>query len=85
MLTSFLSGAIFMGCIAIALHFLRLWRRTRDRLFAYFLCAFAALALERIALTVVNAQDEFAPFVYLVRMVAFGLIIAAVVDKNRAG
>jgi ABC-type Co2+ transport system permease subunit len=83
MLGSFLSGAIFMGCVAITLHFLRLWRRTGDRLFAYFLCAFAALALERVALAVVRPQDEFEPFVYLVRMAAFGLIIAAVIDKNR--
>ena len=84
MLSSFLSGAIFMGCFAIALHFLRLWRRTGDRLFGYFLGAFLMLAAERVVLAVVSAQNEFAPYVYLVRLIAFGLIIAGVIDKNRA-
>ena len=84
MLNSFLSGAIFMACLAVALHFLRLWRRTGDRLFAFFLAAFVALALERVALASLSAQNEFTPFVYAVRLVAFVLIIAAVIDKNRA-
>jgi hypothetical protein len=84
MLPSFLSGAIFLACIAVALHFLRLWRRTGDRLFAFFLAAFAALACERVVLALVPAQNEFAPFVYLVRLAAFAIIIAGVIDKNRA-
>jgi hypothetical protein len=84
MLNSFLSGAIFMACLAIALHFHALWRRTGDRLFGFFLAAFIALAVERIVLSSVSAQNEYAPFVYLVRMVAFGLITAGVIDKNRA-
>ena len=83
MLPSFLSGAIFMACIAVALHFLRLWRRTRDRLFVFFLAAFLGLAFERVVLALVPAQNEFAPFVYLVRLVAFAIIIVGVIDKNR--
>ena len=50
MLSSFLSGAIFIACLAVALHFLRLWRRTGDRLFAYFLAAFVAFGAERVVL-----------------------------------
>ena len=43
MLVSFLSGATFMACVAVALQFLRLWRRTGERLFGFFLAAFVAL------------------------------------------
>jgi hypothetical protein len=82
-LNSFLAGVIFMGCLAIAFHFLRLWRRTHDRLFAFFLTAFLVLAFERVVLVIVSAQNEFAPFVYIVRLVAFAIIIIGVVDKNR--
>jgi hypothetical protein len=83
-LSTFLSGAIFMGCIVAALHFLRLWQRTGDRLFAFFVSAFAVLAAERVVLVAVSPENEFAPFVYLVRLFAFGLIIAGVVEKNRS-
>lgn len=84
MLSTVLSGVIFMTSIAVALHFLRLWRRTGDRLFSCFLAAFVALAFERVVLVLVLAQNEFAPFVYLVRLAAFAIVIAGVIDKNRA-
>jgi hypothetical protein len=78
-----LSGAIMLGTAAIGLIFWRFWSRTRDRLFVLFACAFWALAAERVLLLVVGAQNEFRPSVYLVRLIAFSLIFAAVVDKNR--
>jgi hypothetical protein len=84
MLNSFLSGAIFMASLAIAMQFHRLWRRSGDRLFAYFLAAFLTLAAERVVLETVSAQNEFAPFVYSVRLLAFAFIIVGVVEKNRA-
>lgn len=42
------------------------------------------LAAERVVLAAVNAQHEFAPYVYGARFIAFGLVIAGVVDKSRA-
>lgn len=80
----FLSGAICMACLVIALHFLQLWRRTGDRLFAFFLAAFVALATERVLQIGVSAENEYGPYVYVARLVAFGLIVAGVIDKNRA-
>ncbi len=44
---------------------------------------FIALGAERVVLATANTQNEFVPFLYLVRLTAFGLIIAAVIDKNR--
>ena len=85
MLKHFLSGAICMACVAIALFFFRFWRRTSDRLFLVFSAAFVLLMIERVLLVSISASHEFAPYVYVVRLLAFALIIAAVVDKNRKG
>ena len=76
------SGAIMLGMIGIALFFLRFWRSTGDRLFAMFAAAFALLGLERMLLHFLGTS-EFRPGVYLVRLVAFVLIILAIVEKNR--
>ena len=72
-----------MGCVMAGLFFLRFWRKTRDRLFAIFAVAFWALASERVVLEIVSV-NEFRPYVYGIRLFAFGLIILAIVDKNRA-
>lgn len=81
--TLFISGAICMACFTIALFFFRFWRRTSDRLFLMFGAAFLLLMVERIILVAIDTSHEFAPLVYLCRLLAFGLIIAAIVDKNR--
>ena len=83
MLNSFLSGAICMSCVTIALFFLRFWKSTRDRLFLFFAAAFLILMIERFVREVMELKTEWAPFVYLFRLAAFVLIIVAIVDKNR--
>jgi len=77
-----LLGGIMLGCVVASLFFLRFWKMTRDRLFLYFALAFLTLALSRMLLAItVIASDEH-PAVYLVRLVAYGLIIFGIVDKN---
>jgi peptidoglycan/LPS O-acetylase OafA/YrhL len=76
-------GALVMGYAIAALFFLRFWRRTRDRLFAIFAVAFLLLAANRIALVAFHADAEHQHYLYLLRLVAYTLIIAAIVDKNR--
>ena len=83
MLKPFISGAICMACFTIALFLFRFWRRTRDRLFLMFGAAFLLMMIERIILVSIGSSHEFAPYVYVVRLLAFVLIIAAIVDKNR--
>lgn len=83
MVQLFLSGAISMACLTIALFFVLFWRRTKDRLFLTFAAAFGLLMIERIILVILGPTHEFTPFVYLVRFSAFVLIILAVIDKNR--
>ena len=76
------SGALAMGYVVAAMFFIRYWRDARDRLFAFFSVAFLLLALQRIMLPFIAADRV--ELVYTVRVVAFLMIIVAIVDKNRA-
>jgi hypothetical protein len=78
-----ISGAILMGYLVAGLFFLRFWRDTRDRLFLIFAIAFALLAGQRLALVLTRDMLESQTGLYLVRLFAFLLILAAIVDKNR--
>ena len=80
---SFLSGAIAMGCLVVSLYFVRFWKITGDRLFLFFSTAFFLLLVERIVRGSLDLRTEWIPAVYLFRLVAFGLILYAVFDKNR--
>jgi Family of unknown function (DUF5985) len=81
----FLSGVLAMGYAVAALYFLKFWRRTGDRLFAYFASAFALLVFQRVALSVMSQTPEDAVGFYVIRLIAFALIAIAVLDKNKRG
>lgn len=83
-LVQFLSGALAMASWVIGLFFMRFWRKTGDRFFAVFAWAFWVLAAERVLLLLVSLENEFRPYVYLVRLSAFLLIIGAIIEKNRS-
>jgi hypothetical protein len=83
MIISALYGACAMGCLAVAVIFLRHWRRSLDALFAAFAAAFGILAIDYGVLALAMVGAEWRPYVYGVRLVAFGLIIAGIVQKNR--
>ena len=84
MTVAFLSGATVVAAAAIALFFLRYWRETGDRFFALFALAFLIFAVNRTVLTALDDQSEARTLVYVARALAFGLILIAVVDKNRS-
>lgn len=77
-----IAGGILVAYATIGLFFLRFWKQTRDRLFAIFALAFWFLMIERLLLIIVPEAHEFRPYVYLVRLSAFTLILIAVIDKN---
>lgn len=77
-----LAGAITMGYAIAALLFLRLWRRVQDRLFLFFSGAFALMALHQGILAIANIPHEERSWVYLLRLLAFALIILAILLKN---
>ena len=77
------AGALAMGFGIAGLFFLRFWRDTRDRLFAFFALAFFILAANRVGTAVIPEQADRGDHLYWVRFFAFLLILLAVVDKNR--
>ncbi len=83
-MVQFLNGVTVAGSLAVGLFFLRLWRETRDRFFALFGVAFWMLALNGMVLLWAAPADEHRHYFYLIRLLAFLLIIAAIVDKNRS-
>ena len=83
-LNEMLLGAAAMGSGVAALFFLRFWTQTHDRLFLLFAIAFAIDSIMRIVLAVAELPDEKEPFFYSGRLLSFGLIVLAIVDKNRS-
>lgn len=83
MVNAILVGAIGTASLIAALFFLRFWRTTRDRFFLFFALSFFLEGVNRIALFASIGLEEDHPVYYLVRLVAYGLILAAIVDKNR--
>jgi hypothetical protein len=77
-------GAIAMASLVAGLYFFRFWLHSRDRFFIFFALSFWMEAANRCAMLALGATDEDAPLHYIVRVVAYGLIIAAIVDKNRS-
>jgi hypothetical protein len=83
MLNQFLLGFVVMASATAGLIFLRFWRKTHDRLFILFALAFWLLGINWLALAFVN-QDEVRTWLYVLRLLAFVLIIYGIIDKNRA-
>lgn len=82
--TIFVSGMLAAGYLVTSLFFLKFWRRTGDRLFAFFAAAFGLLFVQRLALTLASGLVTSTAWYYGVRLLAFGLIIVAIADKNRS-
>ena len=84
-LVGFMAGAICVGYLAVSLFFLRFWRRTRDGLFLAFALAFVLLAINQAIPALAHIPSENLSGVYLLRLAAFLVIIAAILHKNLHG
>lgn len=84
-LSVLISGALIMGYLTAATFFLRFWKDTSDRLFAFFAAAFLVLALQRLILALTVDMQGNTVWLYGLRLVAFVVILVAIADKNRAG
>ena len=83
-MTLFVSGLLVMGYAVAALFFLRFWRASTDRLFLFFAIGFALLAIQRTSLAAAALLPLPETTYYAVRLLAFLVILAGIVDKNRA-
>jgi hypothetical protein len=79
-----ISGALVMGYFVASLFFLRFWKESRDRLFLAFSFAFVLLGAQRLALSLSPDPNDAPLLFYGLRLLAFLVILAAIVDKNRA-
>ncbi|MBZ4330710.1 DUF5985 family protein [Corallococcus interemptor] len=82
-----LDGAVLMAYLACALFFLRFYLQSKDRLFALFSLAFTLMGVHSLLGTLVapDLDTERLHYLYVVRLMAYLLILGAIWDKNRAG
>ena len=78
------SGALTLAYATIALFFYKFRARSGDRLFTLFSAAFLILASQRLVLTVAREWGEDSVWLYGLRLLAFVVIVYAIIDKNRA-
>lgn len=78
-----LSGGIAVAFGMTGVCFVRFWRSIPIKLLLLFGIAFFLLTIERVVLLLANPTNEFAPYIYMTRLAAFVVIIAAIVDQNR--
>jgi hypothetical protein len=79
----FLSGAVAMGFAVAGLLFLSYWRRLRQRLFFTFAASFLLLAVNYTWLAITEIPVEERSPLFLVRLLAFAMIIVAIIQSNR--
>jgi zinc transporter ZupT len=85
MLYDFLGGGVSMGFAVAALFFLKFWHRTREALFLAFSASFLLLGVTQTLLTLSEVPLEERSRLYLLRLVAFLLILGALWWQNRRG
>lgn len=83
MTEGFLLGVIVTASLTAGGFFWRFYRQTRDKLFLAFAAAFAIEGINRMAFLMVDQPSEGSPIIYMVRLVAFLLLLGAIVAKNR--
>ncbi len=81
-LVVFLQGVCATAAWAIGLLFFRFWRDNRDGLFLGFALGFWLLASSWTLLGTLSPAAETRPYVYGLRLIAFGFIIGGVIVKN---
>jgi hypothetical protein len=63
--------------------FLRFWQQSRARLFLRFASAFWLLATSYLLLGLVAFATEWRVYVFVVRLLAFCMILYGIIEKNR--
>ena len=82
---TFVWGVLAMASLIATVFFLRYWRTSRERLFAFLALAFAGLAANWTGLALIDQPTDEAQqkCAYVVRLVAFLILIIGIFDKNR--
>ena len=83
MIEGFLLGVIVTCSFVAAGFFARFWFATRDLLFLGFAAAFALEGLNRTAFLFLDDPSIGDEAIYVVRLVSYLLILAAIANKSR--
>lgn len=81
-LEAFLLGVIATSSLTAGVFFLKFWKKTHDSLFLAFGLAFIVEGLNRCAVLFLAKPNEGNPYIYTVRLLAFLLILGAILHKN---
>jgi hypothetical protein len=78
----FFSGVITAGFVVCSVFFLRFWSQTKESLFLAFALTFALLAIAQAWLVFAGLPREEHSNIYLLRLLAFSILIFAILRKN---
>jgi uncharacterized membrane protein HdeD (DUF308 family) len=81
-LEAFLLGVIATTSIVAGVFFLKFWRKAQDSLFFAFGLAFLIEGINRCAILFLAKPNEGNPYIYGIRLLAFLLILGAILRKN---
>jgi hypothetical protein len=82
MLEGFLLGIIVTASLTAGMFFLKFWRQTKDGLFLAFGAAFLIEGINRIGFLLEGSPNEANASIYVVRLLAFLLILAGILYKR---
>lgn len=82
MIVIFLLGFTASASLTAGLFFLRFWRDTRDTLFLAFTGFFVIDAITRVVRIYAAHPGEGSPWIYVARLIALLMILAAILRKN---
>jgi hypothetical protein len=82
MLEGFLLGVIVLASFIASVFFVKFWRKTRDTLFLAFAISFSIEGINRLSFLGLERPNEGHPTIYLVRLIAFLIILVAILWKN---
>jgi hypothetical protein len=78
----FFWGVLTGMALVAGLFFFKFWRDSHDRLFIFFGLAFWTLAAHWAALAIVHPPIESRHQLYILRLVAFLVLLVGILDKN---
>lgn len=79
---AFMLGVIATASVTAGVFFLKFWRKTRDSLFLAFGLAFLIEGVNRCAFLTLAKPNEGSPYIYIVRLLTFLLMLGAILYKN---
>ena len=85
MIEGFLLGIIVTASVTAGIFFLKFWRQTRDLLFLAFGVAFLVEGVNRVGFLLVDPPNEGSASIYVVRLLAFVLMLAGILYKRAGG